>query len=467
MPFTGKDLIDMGYTQANWFGEAITAANKAEAERGDITAAIEAVRLAHEEQFAVKVNPNPMVPHTVGAIPYHFNLRVESPDELDNVNAVHAHMTELMKTPVITAGAIMPDACPAGSLPGTIPVGGVVASKGIHPGFHSADICCSLAMSVLPHHSMDAKEVLDRAMQLSHFGPGGRPRGAQFNPTSELMERFTKNPFLFGLERDAKEHFMTQGDGNHFFYVGTINDRVAIVTHHGSRKPGAMLYKRGMITAEKHTTWVSPETPKHNAWLDPETVDGQNYWEALQIIREWTKQNHFGIHDLVMGGIKPDHRQWNEHNFVFRKTDGLFYHGKGATPAFADYADDADEYTLIPLNMAEPILLVRGKDASNGLGFAPHGAGRNFSRTRFLKGYSDQEHTPELFGLPKHIDARAFSGRPDYSEYPHAYKNAAQVRDQIKHFGLAEVVNTIQPYGCIMAGENDWQYGRRMKKKTP
>ena len=31
--------------------------------------------------------------------------------------------------------------------------------------------------------------------------------------------------------------------------------------------------------------------------------------------------------------LKVKDRFWNEHNFVFRKTDGLFYHAKGATPA--------------------------------------------------------------------------------------------------------------------------------------
>jgi tRNA-splicing ligase RtcB (3'-phosphate/5'-hydroxy nucleic acid ligase) len=36
-------------------------------------------------------------------------------------------------------------------------------------------------------------------------------------------------------------------------------------------------------------------------------------------------------------------RFWNEHNFVFRKSDGLFYHGKGATPAFDNWANDATD----------------------------------------------------------------------------------------------------------------------------
>ena len=53
-----------------------------------------------------------------------------------------------------------------------------------------------------------------------------------------------------------------------------------------------------------------------------------------------------------ISGCKLRDRFWNEHNFVFRKSDGLFYHAKGATPAFADYAADTNGLTLIPLNMA-------------------------------------------------------------------------------------------------------------------
>lgn len=40
---------------------------------------------------------------------------------------------------------------------------------------------------------------------------------------------------------------------------------------------------------------------------------------------------------------------------------------------------------LIPLNMAEPVLIVEGNTTATNLGFAPHGAGRNMSRTQHKK----------------------------------------------------------------------------------
>ncbi|TIL63852.1 MAG: RNA-splicing ligase RtcB, partial [Mesorhizobium sp.] len=64
-------------------------------------------------------------------------------------------MDALLRTPTVVSGVVMPDACPAG----TIPVGGVVATRNaIHPGFHSADICCSMAITVFKRND-DPKKI--------------------------------------------------------------------------------------------------------------------------------------------------------------------------------------------------------------------------------------------------------------------------------------------------------------------
>jgi RNA-splicing ligase RtcB len=311
----------------------------------------------------------------------------------------------------------------------------------------------------------DPKRILDAVQDVTHFGPGGRD-GIHM-PPDEIMSKFDGNPFLKGLERFAIGHFATQGDGNHFFYVGRVasSGQVALVTHHGSRKPGAMLYKAGMETAESFRRVLSPETPKHNAWIPADTKEGEAYWQALQVIRSWTKANHYAIHDLIADalGLERKDRFWNEHNFVFRKSDGLFYHAKGATPAWAEFAADSSGLTLIPLNMAEPILIARGLDAEAALGFAPHGAGRNFSRTAYMRQQAGKTEQQIVAEQTAGIDARFFCGNPDVSELPGAYKSAAWVRAQIAEFGLAEVVDTIEPIGSIMAG--DWQRDAPWRKK--
>lgn len=456
---TGNELVALGFKPAKWFKEALEHINANNLTGDEMTAYIMSV--IPEEVPTIELQES---------VPFHENIVAESELELENLRAVKESMLELMKTPTVISGAIMPDACPAGSI-GTIPVGGVVVAKNaIHPGMHSADICCSLMLTNVG--KVDPKSILDMAQSVTHFGPGGRPRGKQFELPSELVDEFMSNPFLNSKDSIsmAKEHLGTQGDGNHFLYVGVSKETgdTVIVTHHGSRGVGAMLYKAGMKVADKFRQRLSPKTLPQNAWIPFDTEEGINYWAALQTMRKWTKTNHAIIHDKICEGlgISMQNRFWNEHNFVFKDED-LFYHAKGATPVNKAYLQDEGPQ-IIPLNMSQPILIVEGGTTESNLGFAPHGAGRNASRTKHKQsktGKTDAEiFTEETQG----IDARFFSGVIDISELPSAYKNADDVKKQIKQFNLCNVIDEIQPYGSIMAGDFDknapWRKTRENKK---
>lgn len=432
---TGDTLITWGFRPGRWFQTAIAAANRLAAEGAGEDAIFAHVQTLAPVEVELRTN----------ARPFGVFLDPASETERANLALVVEHMDALMRTPTIVKGAVMPDACPSGTAPGTIPVGGAVACEdAIHPGFHSSDICCSVACTVFGRAD-EPRRILDAMQTVTHFGPGGRAK-----PAKAPAFDFSGNPFLRDLETVAAQHFATQGDGNHFAYVGHLKStgQPALVTHHGSRGLGAQLYKRGMAAARKHAAIHAPRLPAHNAWIKASSREGEQYWAALQTVRAWTKASHYALHDLVaaaIGNAVVD-RFWNEHNFVFRRDDGLFYHGKGATPSWTGYAGDDDGRTLIPLNMAEPILIARHRDRAEALGFAPHGAGRNMGRKAFLR-----QHAPTP---PEGIDLRFWCGRMDASELPEAYKDAASVRAQIAAHGLAEIVDEILPYGTIMAG--DW-----------
>jgi tRNA-splicing ligase RtcB len=461
---TGKTLIDWGFIPGSWFKDGIAAAN--------------ALREAHpnesDEWIAGQIRGMAPIPvDTVSLrtnnIPFGVFLDPENDLERENLNGVIRHMDALMRVPTIKAGAVMPDACPAGSVEGTIPVGGVVACEdAIHPGFHSADICCSVAMTVFKRKD-DPKKILDAVQAVTHFGPGRRSSVVPMPTNPPIFGYFSSNRFLMGLSDWAVYHFGTQGDGNHFAYVGHLKSSglPVLVTHHGSRGLGAQLYKRGMAVAQKHTAIHAPQVPRHNAWIKASSDDGRDYWEALQVVREWTKANHMAIHRMTAEkiGNRVQHWTWNEHNFVFHR-DGLYYHGKGATPSWKGYSPDDDGTTLIPLNMAESILITRHRDRKDALGFAPHGAGRNMGRRSFLRelpgtvmGLTNEDIAAEM---TPGIDARFYCGKADLSEMPQAYKNAAAVRAQIEKYDLAEVVDEVIPYGSIMAG--DWEADRPWRK---
>lgn len=456
---TGKDLIAWGFKPGNSFPQLLARANEMHGMGAAPDSIVDALH-----KLIVVITP-PQQPMRTNSIPFEIFLDAENEHEIANRNAVIEHMDALMRTPVIKAGAVMPDACPSGSAPGTIPVGGVVASTDIHPGMHSADICCSMAITVFKRKD-DPKKLLDAVQAVTHFGPGGRSSSNNLVPKDLMSDKvWEENSFLKGLEKWARDHFATQGDGNHFAYVGHLKStgQLALVTHHGSRGLGAQLYKRGIAVAQKHTAIHAPRVPKHNAWIEADSVAGEEYWAALQYIRNWTKQNHFAIHDLVSrkAGNSVVDRFWNEHNFVFRRTDGLFYHAKGSTPSFFGFAEDDSGLSLIPLNCSEPILIARHRNKDGINGFAPHGAGRNFSRTAHLKGNG---LTDELAALQQRgLDIRSYCGIPDLSELPSAYKDAASVKSQIATYDLAEIVDEVIPYGSIMAG--DWERDAPWRKK--
>ncbi|MEO1138075.1 MAG: RtcB family protein [Pseudomonadota bacterium] len=454
MTVTGKDLINLGFEQGPALGKAIDTVNALGLEGEALAGWVQANKPAPR----IKLQDNPG---------YQFNLEAETEDEVENVAKVKVTMDKMMRTPTLVGGAVMPDACPSGP-EGTIPVGGVaVAKNAIHPGMHSADICCSVMVTEFADAAPE--DVMNAVHEATHFGPGGRPNGMRFTMSPDLYDAFRENAFLNDKKilQAAQEHLGTQGDGNHFAFVGVseANGTTCLVTHHGSRGPGAGLYKLGMRYAEGWRKKLSEGVLKQNAWIPADSEDGVAYWEALQLIRKWTKANHNALHQraAVIAGADMRDRFWNEHNFVFRKED-LFFHAKGATPIDTDLLPDTNGTQIIPMNMAEPVLLVRGAVHDGNLGFAPHGAGRNMSRTahkRALEGRTDQSvFDEETEGL----DVRFYSGNVDVSELPSAYKSAATVQAQMKQFDLADTVDRIQPYGSIMAG--DWERDAPWKKKA-
>ncbi|MFT6983554.1 MAG: RNA-splicing ligase RtcB [Crocinitomicaceae bacterium] len=450
----GHTLIELGFTPDDWFRAAIEHIN--------------ANQLSGEERtsYLKQFETGPVIELHSEPVKYSINIKADNELEEENIVSVKLTMDEVMRTPTVVGGSIMPDSCPAGPV-GTIPVGGVVVTKNaIHPGMHSGDICCSVFLT--DFGKVDPKIVLDAAHSVTHFGPGGRSRDEQFRFPSELLEAFESNRLLNEQQMisAARSHLGTQGDGNHFLFVGKSKKtgNTMMITHHGSRGVGARLFERGMKIAEKFRKKLSPDTLKQNAWIPYDTEEGKTYWDALQIIRDWTKQNHTVIHEATAekAGLTVENRYWNEHNFVFKEGD-LFYHAKGATPLNKKFMPDITGPRLVPLNMAEPILIVEGESDSNNLGFAPHGAGRNMSRTKHKKTKVEQTIEEVFEEETVGLDIRFFSKEIDISELPSAYKNANAVREQMDEFGLGHVVDEVIPYGSIMAG--DWQKNAPWKVK--
>lgn len=469
---TGKELIALGFKPGKDFAKLIPRANELRGK--DPEGWVDLLR-----------NEYPDAPPKLHMrrlpLSYSEAIRPRTEIEEKNLTMVRGLMGELMRVPVVKGGTIMPDSCPAGSAAATIPVGGAIAvENAIIPGAHSADICCSVFATFF--QETDTGSLMDALMTSTRFGQGGRQKN-EFVEHPVLQEAVWSNPFLRQLELQAQAHMADQGDGNHFAYVGKITlDRESllklekagyeqfksnleqdktysvIVTHHGSRGLGAKVYGRGQKIAETMTGRIADAIPKAAAWIPADSEEGQHYWEALQYISRWTRANHESIHERTIKRLQINSilNFGNEHNFVW-KEGTTFYHGKGATPAWKDGLG-RPLLGLIPLNMASEILLVLGGDNRSFLSFAPHGAGRNQSRSQMLapfKGLDTESIHAKIAELTSGLDIRWFSGKPDLSESPIGYKNASEIVEQIQEFGLADVVARITPCGCIMAGEQE------------
>ncbi len=417
--------------------------------------------------------------------------------EVETIHAVRRRMNELLRAPVIKRGALMPDACIANHQTAAMPVGGAIeAIHAIIPAAHSADICCSMSATVF-ESDLTITELLDRLASVTRFGAGGRKRH-EWVDHKVLREDVWGNPFLRGLEEKAAMHLADQGDGNHFAYIGEMELSDAqvqkltergysematalgkrsykvLVTHHGSRGLGAHLYKRGLHAAVKQCDALDSDIPESMAWLDTHTEQGKQYWEALEYTGRWTRANHELIHQGFVNACSATAIATiaNEHNYVWKRGDSYF-HGKGATPAWKD-EQGRGLLGLIPLNMCEPILVVIGNDHADYLSFAPHGAGRNLSRTAFMRKLKEEHHLHHsrdyelmLQKATQGIEVRWFSGKPDLTETSIAYKDPQRIREQIASYGLAEIVAEIRPLGCIMAGQQKSWKEIREEHLTP
>ena len=454
----GKTLIDLGYKPSKWFSQVINYSNSNNLDTKEIISYIDSV-----------------VPKTIepldNPISFYKNIIADTEDEKSNLDAVTRSMNSILTIPTVVNAAIMPDACPTG--PNDIPVGGIVVTKNsIHPSMHSADICCSMMATDLGFTT--PKIALDAAFKVTHFGMGGRDESHRWLP-SDLRDKIMSNYYLNSSRslKFAESHLGTQGDGNHFLFIGIrqSDNHTIMVTHHGSRGFGANLYKEGMYKAESFRKDISPNSNPKHPWIPFDTKEGEDYWEALQITREWTKLNHSILHNLVNQEVyqKDSETFWNEHNFVFKKDDS-FYHAKGATPLDDIFVPDSHNgLRLIPMNMRDGVLVVKGQTTETNLGFANHGAGRLMSRTEYAKKALFNKTGHELFlEETSGLDVRFFTGKMDISELPGAYKSAETIRQQMKQFGLGEIVDVIEPYGCIMCGhkEHNWKISRKKQKES-
>ena len=309
-------------------------------------------------------------------------------------------MANACALPVAVAGALMPDAHVGYGLP----IGGVLATENaVIPYAVGVDIACRMKLTVYDRKANIIPGQRDRLANIieneTRFGIGAEFKDCRDHDVMD--EDWSVSPITKHLHEKAWKQLGTSGSGNHFVEFGAFTvaddslgfppgEYLALLSHSGSRGTGAQVCDVYSKRAMARRSGL-PKELKHLAWLTFDEADGQEYWNAMNLMGRYAAANHELIHKhiakkvgaRVMLDIENHHNfAWKETHVVNGEKKELIVHRKGATPAGKGVLG------IIPGSMASPGFVVRGKGETASLHSASHGAGRVMSRKKALQSFT-------------------------------------------------------------------------------
>src|SRR5438128_1806536 len=358
--------------------------------------------------------------------------------------------------PVSVAGALMPDAHVGYGLP----IGGVLATENaVIPYAVGVDIACRMKMTVLDIPVRDLEQKQDRLTRAieaeTRFGVG-----ASFKHRRE-HEVMDADWSVSGVTKQNKDRAWSQlgtsGSGNHFVEFGLFTSHskinnlepgtyVALLSHSGSRGTGAAVCDHYSKLAFGRCRASLPSELLRLAWLPLDSQEGQEYWNAMELMGRYAAANHACIHRHIAEnlGAQVLLDLENHHNFAWKEKhviDGVerevVVHRKGATPAGQGVLG------IIPGSMASPGFVVSGKGNAESLDSASHGAGRAMSR----KAANEKFNWKDVNRFLKQQGVTLISAGLD--EVPMAYKNIREV--MAAQYDLVTVLGQFDPKLVKMA----------------
>lgn len=370
-------------------------------------------------------------------------------------------MQNVMSLAPTVAGALMPDA----HFGYGMPIGGVAGlENAVSPAMIGYDIACRVRISVFDG-PLSGKKTLknDKLRRIllnnTRFGAG---EGWSKNdaPEHDVLDdpRWNSIAIAKQLKDKARIQIGTSGSGNHFVEFGILTleeasqelgldagEYLALMSHSGSRGVGHKIATEYMKRAEKNLPNL--DLPyKALAWLDLNTEDGQEYWEAMNLMGDYASANHAIIHERIaedLGAQIIGHVE-NHHNFAWKEQHGgkeLIVHRKGATPAAEG------QLGVIPGSMTQPAYIVVGKGEEKSLTSASHGAGRKIGRRAAERTYDQQD----LKKAAKDAGVEVIGAGVD--EGPYCYKDVQEVMQAQRD--LVRPIASFQPKIVRMDAGNE------------
>lgn len=369
-------------------------------------------------------------------------------------------MINACRLPISYGGALMPDAHTGYGLP----IGGVLAvENAVIPYAVGVDIACRMRISILdiPYEEYDQRKqnLTDALESQTMFGVGVHyDRNNRLD--HKVMEHHSWNEIHVLKEFFEKAHSQlgTSGSGNHFVEFGKLTvDRdideprlkikagtyLALLSHSGSRGAGEAVAKYYSSVAMSYHHEL-PQELKHLAWLSMDSAEGQEYWEAMQLMGLYASANHELIHKRIIDylGCSTLGYVENHHNFAWKEmydNKELIIHRKGATPAGLGVLG------VIPGSMGTSGFIVRGKGNPDSFSSCSHGAGRLMSRKAAFKTLNQEN----MLQLLRDKGITLLSGELD--ESPEVYKDIEKV--MTSQHDLVDILARFDPRLVKMSGK--------------
>jgi len=280
------------------------------------------------------------------------------------------------------------------------------------------------------------------------------------------------------------------GSGNHFLEVQKvteIHDEVAakkmgieegtitVLIHCGSRGFGHQVCSDYLRVAEQALGKYDIHLADRELACVPNTSEeGESYrkamfaalnyaWSNRQMITHWTRKSFERVFNQSESDLEMNLVYDVAHNIAKvekHKVNGeerkLVVHRKGATRAYPAHKKEIPfryreigQPVLIPGSMGTSSWILLGQPNSMNLSFGStaHGAGRNMSRTKARKNFTESDVKKSL--NDKGIFLKALTRDGVVEETPQAYKDVDAVVNVSHDLGIATKVAKLVPIGVI------------------
>ena len=348
--------------------------------------------------------------------------------------------------------ALMPDA----HLGKGATVGSVIPTLGaIMPAAVGVDIGCgmravrtNLHRSDLPDDLQPLRVTIEQRIPLS----AGKYNTAYHSAgTSERVVQLEARAAGEGIDPDRyapnwRLQLGSLGSGNHFIEISLDQDgQVWLFLHSGSRGVGNKIAQNHIKIAQKIMTkyWIALPDPDL-AYLVEGTDEFWSYIREMRWAQEFAYLNRLEMMARVEDAMSDFVPGWTveqtidcHHNYTERERHfgkDVWLSRKGAINA------EPDRWGLIPGSMGTRSYVVQGKGNRVALNSAPHGAGRNYSRSAARKAFTQDDLRAAMSGI-EYRDTDAF-----VDEIPAAYKDIDQVMTDASdlvevRYELRQIVN--------------------------